>query len=73
MKRLRWPNKLELLRLECLVLDGYDVSPTIRDTMLLDKIDTPDEAVLDVYRKMRPSSPATPEVAAKFINNLFLI
>ncbi|MEA2039729.1 MAG: DNA-directed RNA polymerase subunit beta [Thermodesulfobacteriota bacterium] len=68
---LETSQQIGITEIECLVLDGHDVSPTIRDTMLLDKIDTPDEAALDVYRKMRPSSPATPEVAANFINNLF--
>jgi DNA-directed RNA polymerase subunit beta len=56
---------------ECLVLGGEGVSNTIRETMLLDKIDEPEEAVLDIYRKMRPSSPPTPEVAKGFLNNLF--
>ncbi len=57
--------------IECLVLDAQGVITTIRDTMLLDKIDTPDEGVLDIYRKMRPSSPPTQEVANTFFNNLF--
>jgi DNA-directed RNA polymerase subunit beta len=47
------------------------VSTTIRDTMLLDKIDASDEAVLELYRKMRPSSPPTQEVAGNFFNSLF--
>ena len=37
----------------------------------MDKIDSPDEAILDIYRKMRPSSPPTQEVANNFFNNLF--
>ena len=57
--------------IECLVLDAPDVSPTIHDTMLLDKIDNADEAKLEIYRKMRPSSPPTQEVANNFFNNLF--
>ncbi len=57
--------------LECLVLDALGVSTSIRDTMLLDKVSTPDEAILDIYRKMRPSSPPTQEVADKFFENLF--
>ena len=57
--------------IECLVLGGQGVIPSIRDTLLVDKINAPDEAVLDVYRKMRPSSPPTPEVAEAFFNNLF--
>ncbi|MBW1997673.1 MAG: DNA-directed RNA polymerase subunit beta [Deltaproteobacteria bacterium] len=57
--------------IECLVLEAPGVSTTIRDTMMLDKIDHPDEAVLEIYRKMRPSSPPTQEVANNFFHNLF--
>ncbi|MEE9610083.1 MAG: DNA-directed RNA polymerase subunit beta, partial [Desulfatiglandales bacterium] len=55
----------------CLVLNASGVSSTIRDTMLLDKVDQSDEAVLEIYRKMRPSSPPTPEVANRFFHGLF--
>jgi DNA-directed RNA polymerase subunit beta len=57
--------------IECLVHDAQGVSSTIRDTMLLDKVNRTDEAILDIYRKMRPSSPPTQEVAYNFFNNLF--
>jgi DNA-directed RNA polymerase subunit beta len=57
--------------IRCIVLDAPGVSPAIRDTMLLDKIERPDEAVLDIYRKMRPSSPPTQEVANSFFKSLF--
>jgi len=60
-----------IIEIECLVLDPSDVSATIRDTLLLDKIDNSDEAILDIYRKMRPSSPPTQEVASNFFNGLF--
>jgi len=56
---------------KCLVLDLPDVNTTIRDTMLMEKFENPDEAVLDIYRKMRPSSPPTQEVANNFFRNLF--
>ena len=57
--------------IECLVQDDMEFNVSIRGTMLLDKINTPDEAILDIYRKMRPSSPPTQEVATKFFNDLF--
>lgn len=60
-----------ITEIECLVLNAPGVSTTIRDTMLLDKIDSADEAKLEIYRKMRPSSPPTQEVANKFFNGLF--
>ena len=56
--------------IECLVLDAPGANTTIRDTMLLDKVTTHEEAVLDIYRKMRPSSPPTQEVANNFFKNL---
>ena len=60
-----------MTEVECLVLDAPGVSSTIRDTMLLDKIDESAQAVLELYRKMRPSSPPTQEVATNFFNGLF--
>ena len=71
------PENLQVIKekgiteLECLVLEAPGVSTTIRDTMELDKIDQSSEAVLEIYRKMRPSSPPTQEVADKFFNSLF--
>ncbi len=56
---------------ECLVLDAVGVTPTVRNTMLLDKIESSDEAVLEIYRKMRPTSPPTQEVANNFFQGLF--
>lgn len=56
---------------ECLVLDAPDVSTTIRDTLALDKIEDSEEAILEIYRKMRPSSPPTQEVATNFFQKLF--
>ncbi len=57
--------------LECLILDGHGISSSIRETLLVDKIDNTEDAILDIYRKMRPSSPPTPEVAERFFENLF--
>ncbi len=61
----------DISEVECLVLDAHGVSPAIRDTMLLDKIGSVQEAILDIYRKMRPSSPPTQEVSELFFNNMF--
>ncbi|MBW2205529.1 MAG: DNA-directed RNA polymerase subunit beta [Deltaproteobacteria bacterium] len=61
----------EIREVECLVLDAPGVSPAIRDTLVLDKIEDCDEAILEIYRKMRPSSPPTPEVAGNFFQKLF--
>jgi DNA-directed RNA polymerase subunit beta len=56
---------------DLLFIDGLSSSDSIRKTLLLDKVDTKEEALIDIYRRMRPGNPATPEVAQEFIDNLF--
>ena len=54
-----------------LFIDGQEYSSSIRDTLVLDKVSDTQEAILEIYRKLRPSNPLTPEVAATFFDNLF--
>jgi DNA-directed RNA polymerase subunit beta len=61
----------DIEEIELLVLDSIDVSAAIRDTMLLDRVITGDEAVLDIYRKLRPTSPPTQEMADAYFRGLF--
>ena len=44
---------------------------SIRDTLLMDHMDTAEDAIMEIYRRLRPSNPPTPETAAKFFNSLF--
>ena len=62
-------NSIEYLDL--LYMEGVDVSPDFRNTLLVDKVEDTEAAILEIYRKLRPSNPPTPEVAADFFNNLF--
>ncbi|NVM25199.1 MAG: DNA-directed RNA polymerase subunit beta [Desulfobacterales bacterium] len=57
--------------IDLLVLDSPEVNTSIRDTMLLDKVIATDEAVLDIYRKLRPTSPPTQEMADGYFKGLF--
>lgn len=57
--------------LEILHIDGIKVSDSFRKTLALDKATTSEEALLEIYRRLRPSSPPTVEVAEKFFENLF--
>jgi len=52
-------------------LDDDGTNSYIRNTLLLDKIDTEDEAIIEIYRRLRPSNPPTLETAKKFCNGLF--
>jgi DNA-directed RNA polymerase subunit beta len=56
---------------EVLFIDGTHVSDSFRKTLALDKIVDTEEALLEIYRRLRPSSPPTVEVATSFFNNLF--
>jgi DNA-directed RNA polymerase subunit beta len=57
--------------LDLLYMDGADVSPSFRNTLAMDKVEDSEAAILEIYRKLRPSNPPTPEVAAEFFKNLF--
>jgi len=57
--------------IDVLFIDRINHSSSMRDTLMLDKITTKDEAIIDIYRKLRPSSPPTIEVANIFFSSLF--
>lgn len=52
-------------------IDGVTSSDSIRKTLLLDKVENKDEALVEIYRLLRPGNPATPEVAQDFLDHLF--
>jgi DNA-directed RNA polymerase subunit beta len=56
---------------ELLFIDGVTTGDSIRKTLLVDKVETKEEALIEIYRRLRPGNPATPEVAQEFIDNLF--
>ena len=56
---------------ETLFIDGTTTSDAIHKTLLLDKVETKEEALIEIYRRMRPGNPATPEVAQDFVDHLF--
>ncbi|MEZ0344746.1 MAG: DNA-directed RNA polymerase subunit beta [Caldimicrobium sp.] len=68
---------LKLLRekgiteIDVLFTDIHKYSHTLRDALKTDKAKTREEALLEIYRKMRPTSPATLEVATAYFNSLF--
>ena len=52
-------------------IDGLNVGPWLRDTLIDDKINTPEEAVMEIYGRMRPGDPTNLESAQKLFFNLF--
>ncbi len=57
--------------IECLFMDIQRYTPCLRDTLLIDKVKTQEEALLEIYRRLRPSSPLTLEVAKAYFHSLF--
>ncbi len=54
-----------------LFIDEYHYDSSLRDTLAEDKVETQEDALVEIYRKMRPTSPPTVEIAREFLQNLF--
>ncbi len=54
-----------------LAIDHITVGPYIRNTLTVDKNSTRDEALIDIYRIMRPGEPPTLETAENLFKSLF--
>ncbi|MBD5553005.1 MAG: DNA-directed RNA polymerase subunit beta, partial [Desulfovibrio sp.] len=64
-------RELGITRFPVLHTRGADVSSSIRDTLMQDRIPDQQKAQEEIYRRLRPSSPPTPEIAASYFDNLF--
>ncbi len=64
-----WERGIE--QIELLHLEGLDISPSFRNTLLMDKVNTMEDALIEIYRRLRPSNPPTLDVAKEFFKNLF--
>src|SRR5947208_459749 len=70
-------EKLDLIRekgipqIDVLFIDESSVGPYLRNTLLQDLIRSTLDAVLEIYRRLRPGDPPTVESATNFFNNLF--
>src|SRR6185437_14585884 len=57
--------------LPVLAIDHVSVGPYIRNTLALDKNATREDALIDIYRVMRPGEPPTLETAEALFKSLF--
>jgi DNA-directed RNA polymerase subunit beta len=60
-----------VLEFKVLFIDGLNVGSHLRDTLKLDKVENADEAILEIYRRLRPGDPPTAETARNLFHNLF--
>jgi len=56
---------------EILFIDNLNVSPSLRNTLNVDKVVTKEDALIEIYRKLRPGDPPTIEFAETLIQNMF--
>ena len=56
---------------DLLYLDPITTGSALRDTLLADKTLTQDEAIIEIYRRLRPGDPPTLDTATNLFNNLF--
>ena len=56
---------------EVLFIDDAHIGSAFRNTLLQDKITSPTEAKIEIYRRLRPGDPPTNEAATSFFDNLF--
>ena len=64
-------RRRNLTRFPLLYLDPLITGSAIRDTLIADKTVTQEEAIIDIYRRLRPGDPPTLETATTLFNNLF--
>jgi len=70
-------DKLEKLReagieqFKILFIDGLNVGSYLRDTLLAEKVKTTEDAIMEIYRRLRPGDPPTLETAKTLFHNLF--
>jgi len=70
-------EKLERLReagitdFKILFIDGLNVGSYLRDTLLAEKVKTTDDAIMEIYRRLRPGDPPTIDTARTLFQNLF--
>ncbi len=63
--------KAKIGEIKTLFIDGVNVGPYIRNTLEADKNNCREEALLDIYRVMRPGEPPTYETADQLFKGLF--
>jgi DNA-directed RNA polymerase subunit beta len=69
--------KLEKIResgvesFKILFIDGLNVGSYFRDTLLADKVKTADDAIMEIYKRLRPGDPPTIDTARNLFGNLF--
>jgi DNA-directed RNA polymerase subunit beta len=62
---------LKIGELDLLYIDNMNYLPSLRDTLLTDKVATREEALVEIYKKLRPGEPPTINAAKELFDGLF--
>ena len=63
--------KAQVVRIETLYTNEIDCGPFVSDTLKIDSTSNQLEALVEIYRMMRPGEPPTKDAAETLFNNLF--
>ena len=61
----------KIKEIKVIYTDNLTYGPFVRETLLVDKINTPEEALIDIYKRMRPGDPPTIDASKVLFENLF--
>ena len=61
---LRMLQEKQISSIKLIQLDEEGTNAYIRNTMLSDRVETRGDAIIDIYRRLRPSNPPRPEPRA---------
>ncbi len=64
-------ENLGLKQFNILRVDHLNIGAYIRNTLAIDKTHSPEEALVEIYKVMRPGEPPTLETSTKLFNGLF--
>ena len=71
VERLEKLRELGINEFKVLFIDNLYVGPYLRETLLQDKIATAEEAMIEIYRRLRPGDPPTVRSAKALFESLF--
>src|SRR4051812_41796759 len=63
--------KREIKEFKVLFIDNLNVGPYPGETLMMNKIETPEQAIMEISRPLRPGDPPPPETAITLFNTLF--
>ena len=70
-ERLSLLREKKIKEVRFIHLDEDRMNASIMETLLIDRVESGEEAIIEIYRRLRPSNPPTPETARRFFRSLF--